>query len=232
MIIAAPSLANCDLFRLAADVNELAEAGLEWMHIDVMDGHYVPNLCLPISVVADLKRHHPQLKADVHLMVTDPLGYVERLCTAGADAVSFHLDATGFARRVVSVIQEAGMQAGIVLNPSQRVDLLEPVAPYLDFVTLMTVEPGVAGQPMLPGSYERLSEVAALRDCLGANFRIQIDGGVTHESAREYVLRGADILTTGKYVTFDQPEGITVAVAQLTTELADAEAERDAIRAG
>src|SRR5699024_5278340 len=110
--------------------------------VDIMDGHYVPNLCYPLRVISDLKGKYPDMIIDVHLMVTNPADYVERLRQAGADYVSFHVDSTNFAIRLLRSIKEAGMKAGVVLNPSQRVDVLTPYLDRVDYVVLMTVEPG------------------------------------------------------------------------------------------
>lgn len=125
-VINAPSLANCPFLELPEQAEQLREGGADWFHIDIMDGHYVPNLCFPLRLIGELKKKYPEIAADVHLMVTDPLAYVEPLAQQGADYVSFHLDATSFARRGLREIREKGMKAGVVLNPSQPVSLWSP----------------------------------------------------------------------------------------------------------
>ncbi|MCL3861802.1 ribulose-phosphate 3-epimerase [Actinotalea sp. K2] len=210
-MINAPSLANCDFMDLPDQVAQFVDAGVRFFHVDVMDQHYVPNLCFPVSFVADLKRRYPQVVVDAHLMVSAPDVYLDRLAEAGADYVSFPSDATSVVRRTLGAIQERGMKAGVMINPSQRVDVIEPYLPYLDFVVLMTVEPGFAGQRFLPGSLERLDALVAMRTAAGSSMLIEIDGGVDHEMGAECVRRGADILVSGVFTVFGQPDGIVSA---------------------
>lgn len=211
-MINAPSLFNIRALDLPDQLAELVSAGIELVHVDVMDGHYVPNLAFPIKLVADIKEVYPDLTVDAHLMVTDPQTWIPMLADAGADYVSFPSDATPFVRRTVSEVRRRGMKAGVAINPSQRIDVIEPYAGDLDYVVLMSVEPGFAGQHFLDGSLERLEELAALRSTSGAHFAIEIDGGVDADNGRACVQRGADMLVTGVYATFEQPDGITAAV--------------------
>ncbi|WP_420115185.1 ribulose-phosphate 3-epimerase [Pseudactinotalea sp.] len=225
-IVNAPSLANCDLLTLASDVEQLVDGGVDLVHVDVMDGHYVPNLCFPVSAVADLTRRHPEVRVDAHLMVDDPGAYVERLAAAGAHYVSFHADSTRFVRRTLAAYQAAGMKAGVAINPSHPVDIIEPYMKDLDYVVLMTVEPGFAGQRFLAGSLERLEQLDDLRTRSGADFEIEIDGGIDHEYGAECVRRGATILVTGIYAVFQQPDGIAPAVRRFDAAMAAAAAVR------
>lgn len=213
-MIIAPSLANCDLLNIAEDIDEFSRAGVNFFHVDVMDGHYVPNLCFPVSFVSDLRRRCPEATIDVHLMVTDPEDYLERLASAGADYVSFPSDATRFARRTITAIHAAGMKAGVSINPSQPIEVIEPYAHDLDYVVYMSVEPGFAGQRFLPGSLERIARLSEMRTALDAGFQIEIDGGVDYAVSREVLSRGADILVAGIYTVFAQPDGIAAATAR------------------
>jgi len=218
-VINAPSLANCSLLELGDQVAELVRAGIQVFHLDIMDGHYVPNLGLPLSVVSDIKRKYPAAIADVHLMVEAPESYVARLGALGADQVSFPSDGTKFAVRTATAIREAGMKPGVVVNPSQPVDIVAPYLGLLDQVVLMTVEPGVHGQVALDGCLERVEEVVRLRDRLAPQVLIEIDGGIDIPMARAVLSRGADVLVTGNLAIFQQPGGIAEAVEKFTSAL-------------
>ncbi len=221
-MINAPSLANCNFLQLADDLAALIEGGVEVVHVDVMDGHYVPNLCFPVAVIRDLKQAYPRLRVDAHLMVTDPVAYLEPLASAGADLVSFPSDSTRFVRRVLGQYHAAGMRAGVAINPSQRIDVIAPYAADLDIAVLMSVEPGFAGQRFLDRSLERVAELAALREQVGGHFLIEVDGGVDPELAVACVDRGADIIITGVYAVFQQPDGIVSAVRRFDAGVRDA----------
>jgi ribulose-phosphate 3-epimerase len=154
-------------------------------------------------------------------MVTNPADYIGILKENGADNVSFHIDSTCFVKRIITQIQQSGMKAGIVINPSQRIDIIGPFVNLVDLVILMTVEPGYAGQSFLGGSMERLEELAALRRKYSAKFVITIDGGVDIPIGIACVQRGADILITGTFTVFNQPEGIENACKHFNKVMSD-----------
>ncbi|MDR2112447.1 MAG: ribulose-phosphate 3-epimerase [Candidatus Accumulibacter sp.] len=210
-IINAPSLANCGLLEFGHQVEELAQGGAQWFHVDLMDGHYVPNLGFPVHVVGELKQRYPAIETDVHLMVTDPMNYLPLLKENRADRVSFHMDATNFSRRALTTIRETGMKAGVVINPSQPVRVVEPVIHFVDYVVLMTVEPGYRGQRFMADSLPRVSELVALREKHALDFLISIDGGIDYPNAIECARRGAEVYITGLFTVFRQRDGIAEA---------------------
>jgi ribulose-phosphate 3-epimerase len=222
MIINTPSVANCDPMLMGEQVEQILAAGGRFLHIDLMDGHYVPNLGFPVSYVAGLKKAHPEAIADIHMMVTNPADYLDRLKEAGADYVSFHIDSTPFVRRVLKGVSDRGMKAGVVLNPSQRIDILEPFVDLLDIVVLMCVEPGFAGQPLLPRTMERVQALCEFKKQQGANFMISVDGGMNTEQCIEAARMGVEIFVGTAHTVFHKPEGLTAACAAFQKALEEA----------
>jgi len=225
MVINAASLANIGLFDFEEKMAELYKGGVRFFHIDLMDGHYVKNLCFPLTVVRDTKKRYPDCVTEVHMMVDNPMDYVSIMKEYGTDYLSFHTDSTKFVRRTLSAIRDAGMKAGVALNPSQRIDILEPYAAFLDHVVFMSVEPGFAGQKFLPGSLERLKELAVLRKSMGLEFLIIVDGGVDYELAPKCIRNGADAIVGTVHTIFNQPEGIVKACGRFNRELGHIEIE-------
>lgn len=202
------SLVNIPFLNLEEQLDQLVNGGTKYFHIDLMDGHYVPNLCYPISFIRELKDKYPQIMMDIHLMVTNPADYIDRLKEAGADYVSFHTDSTRFVRRTLDEIHIAGMKAGVIINPSQKTDHIIPYINYLDLVTLMAVEPGFSGQPLLEGSMERLQELVNLRKQHSSHFLLSVDGGIDHEKCVICQRMGVDMIVGTIHNIFKQPDGI------------------------
>ena len=213
------SIINCSFLHMKEELDQLVAGGTPMFHIDLMDGHYVSNLCMPIKLIAELKQTYPQIEMDVHIMVTNPSDYVARLAEAGADYVSFHTDSTNFVRRTINEIRQAGMKPGILINPSQRIDHIAPYIEYVDMITLMTVEPGFAGQPFLEGGLERLQEIADMRKQYNCNFLINVDGGIDYEKGYRCKEIGVDVIVGTVHNIFRQPEGLKEASLRFNREL-------------
>ena len=208
MAILNPTLAFADPLRLAEDVDALVRGGAEMLHIDIMDGHYVPNLCLSFDQAAAIRRYCPQLPMDLHLMVENPFAWLEQLAELAPDRVSFHLDSTPFALRFIDRLRALGIRPGAALNPSQPLGVLDEVLACVDFVLVMGVEPGFSGQRFLARTPERVGALAGLRRERGLAFSITVDGGVDHVNGPACAAAGADILVGGAFVCFGQPDGI------------------------
>lgn len=208
MIRNSASLINIPLLDFPEQVRQLYTGGVRTFHIDVMDGHYVPNICFPLDGISALREKYHDVVLAVHLMVDHPFDYVEILHKLGADCIAFHTDTTPFCIRLISEIQKRHMKAGVAVNPSQQISSIEPFVDRLDYVILMSVEPGFAGQKMLPHALERLAELSALRRKSGAAFKIVVDGGVDYNSLSSCIQNGADYIVTNIYTIFRQPDGI------------------------
>lgn len=208
-MILTPTLACADPMHLADDLDQLIAGGAGMWHIDVMDGHYVPNLCLNFDQAAAVKRYAPEIPLDVHLMVDRPFDWLPRLEALKPAYAAFHTDATPFALRLISQIRGMGIKPGVVLNPSQPVSCLEEVLPQVDYVLVMAVEPGFSGQPFMPSAYEKVAALNAIRMEKQMDFSIMVDGGVDHLNGPKLAALGADMLVGGAFVCFGQPRGIT-----------------------
>lgn len=219
IVINSPSIANCNLLELRDDIEKLVEGGCKYVHIDLMDGHYIPNLCFPIRIISDVKKAYPNLTVDLHLMVDDPISYISRCRDAGADYFSFHIDSTNFVMRTIDTIKKAGMKPGVVINPSQRIDVMKPYIDLPEMVTLMAVEPGFAGQKFMPRTVGRTLELAKLRKESGNDFLINIDGAINYENLVPCIKNGANVIVTGIFTIFQQPEGIVGACKHFESEV-------------
>jgi ribulose-phosphate 3-epimerase len=199
LIELAPSILSADFAHLADDVRAAGEGGATLLHVDVMDGHFVPNITIGPVVVAALRRV-TELPLDVHLMIENPDQYVGAFIEAGADWVSVHQEACVHLHRTISLIRSKGAQAGVVVNPATPVETLTEVLDQVDYVLIMSVNPGFGGQKFIPGALAKIKKLVALRAARGLNFRIEVDGGITLETIGDVVRAGAEVLVAGNAV--------------------------------
>jgi len=194
-----PSILSADLGKLADAVAAVEEGGADWLHIDVMDGRFVPNLTFGANMVATLKKL-TKLPLDVHLMVVEPENYIEPMAKAGAAVFTFHPEATVHVQRQLAHIREQGMQAGLALNPGTPLTAAEEVVKDLDLLLIMTVNPGFGGQSYLPGSNEKIQRSRALLTAHRAQCFLEVDGGITNKTIAAAHQAGADTFVAGNAV--------------------------------
>lgn len=200
----APSILSADLGRLAEEVKEAEAAGADWIHVDVMDGRFVPNITLGPLIVKAVRKA-TKLHVDVHLMIVEPERYVAEFADAGADSISVHVEASTHLQRTLHQIREHKAQAGVVLNPHTSEDFLRYVLGDLDLILLMSVNPGFGGQKFLPSALTKLRTVRRMIDEAGLPIELEIDGGIAPDTAGRVVEAGATMLVAGNAV-FGQPD--------------------------
>ena len=213
----APSILSADFSRLGEQVAEATEAGADYIHVDVMDGHFVPNLTIGAPVVAAI-RHWTNLPLDVHLMIETPESQVEQFVKAGADIISVHVEACPHIHRVVQTIKELGVRAGVALNPGTPIDVLEEILSSLDLVLVMTVNPGFGGQTFIEAMLDKIACLRAELDKKGLATELEVDGGINAEIAPRLVTAGARVLVAGAAV-FNSQQTVKEALAKIRASL-------------
>ncbi len=199
MVLIAPSVLSADFTHLARQIRDIEKGGADWIHLDIMDGHFVPNISFGPMIVRAL-RSLTKLPLDAHLMIADPDRYLEAFGKAGANRITVHVETCPHLHRTVEAIRALRMRPGVTLNPATPLTAIEEILPFVDLVLIMTVNPGFGGQKFIPGSLEKIERVATMIRAGKRDIRLQVDGGVDSANAREIVNAGADVLVAGNSI--------------------------------
>ncbi len=201
----APSILAADFTKLGAEISDCTDAGVKWLHCDIMDGHFVPNISYGPMIVKAARKAAPEAFLDVHLMISEPDRYIGDCIEAGANLISFHAEADPHAHRTMNAIKDAGLYAGIAINPGTPLTMIEELLPETDLVCVMSVNPGFGGQKFIPSSLQKIERLVTWREQMGLSFLIEIDGGVGPDNAERISQAGCDVLVAGSSV-FGAPD--------------------------
>ena len=195
----APSILSADFSKLGDDLVDIVSNGADYIHIDMMDGNFVPNLSFGPMVMKSI-RPLTDKTFDCHLMIEEPERYIELIAESGADIISVHVEATKHIHRVIQQIKQTGTKAGVVINPGTPVEAIEAVLADVDLVLVMTVNPGFGGQTFIPSSLNKIKQLKALREENNYNYEIEVDGGINEDTSKKCLEAGADVLVAGSYI--------------------------------
>jgi ribulose-phosphate 3-epimerase len=213
MIKLAPSILSADFARLGEQIAEVVRAGADYIHVDVMDGHFVPNITVGAPVVASIRRV-TALPLDVHLMIEHPERYISQFAEAGADIITVHVEASPHLRATIRLIKELGAKPGVSVNPPTPLGVVEEFLPHVDLVLVMSVSPGFGGQSFIPETQPRIVDMRKLLDDRGLRAELEVDGGINADNAPDIVKAGANVLVAGNGI-FRAQEGISGAMQRL-----------------
>ncbi|HWJ77899.1 MAG TPA: ribulose-phosphate 3-epimerase [Niallia sp.] len=204
MIKIAPSILSADFSKLGDEIKDVEAGGADYIHVDVMDGHFVPNITIGPLIVEAI-RPTTKLPLDVHLMIENPDSYIPQFAKAGADIITVHVEACKHLHRTIQLIKEQGVKAGVVLNPSTPVDTIKHIIEDIEMVLLMTVNPGFGGQAFIPSVLPKIKEVRELANKVNPSLDIEVDGGINTETARLVKEAGANVLVAGSFI-YNNPD--------------------------
>jgi ribulose-phosphate 3-epimerase len=211
MVKIAPSILSADFSRLGEELKTVEEAGADWIHVDVMDGHFVPNITIGPMVVEAVKKS-TKLPLDVHLMIEDPDFYIPQFVKAGADIITVHVEVCKHLQRTIRTIKEQKKIAGVVLNPATSLNTLDHILNEVDLILLMSVNPGFGGQEFIPSTVKKIERLRRMIDDAKLKVDIEVDGGIKPENARDVVNAGANILVAGASVFKSKDYGKTISM--------------------
>lgn len=214
----APSILSSDFARLGEQINEAEQGGADWIHVDVMDGQFVPNITIGPLIVKAI-RPLTSLPLDVHLMITSPERYLAAFVDAGADCLTVHVETCPHLHRTIEAIKELGIAAGVTLNPATPLATLEEILPYVDLVLVMSVNPGFGGQSYIPTSTAKIRRLREMLDTIGSGASLEVDGGVHAGNAGDIVAAGATVLVAGSAI-FNKQASIAENIARLRQAIA------------